>query len=486
MKLRKVYALALALCLGVSLFGCGTYKDANKVTDIHSSEMENNPNDGDMENPSSVTVSFKGIPFKDLEGIHAQWTDGYSYHHAAFDEKGVAQVGGLDGDFRVTLSGLPEGYSYNPNAYVSTNKDRTVDIELYEIVQPDSGTGAGLYQKDGCYQLSKPGVYRTLVNNAEHVVFYEFEPRRSGTYVIESWVDVTPEEINPYVDVYNGSFAAKWYSHKLEDGGSSAGYTRNFKHVVEIADEMIGNSFTFAIGSAVKNNKYPVTVDFAITLDGEFYLDHIEYEMITPKQINGRAKDYGFGYTLKNPEVRINGNYVFDGTRFAYNEKTGYYHCYGEEYVGYTETYSDGTTLTFDDGYGPIVHAYVSQPCRFIDKSFDHIEDDGNKALTVNQGTECYKMFIQGYAALASMGHVWVDGLTKIEKDYYSGVTGYAQNTNSKGLYPVTPELKDFLTKFTISSKYFADGDGWVESQFEVFADDEDQWLFACAYYAKN
>lgn len=79
MKLRKVYALALALCLGFSLFGCGTYKDANKVTDIHSSEMENNPNDGDMENPSSVTVSFKGIPFKDLEGINAQWKIGRAH-----------------------------------------------------------------------------------------------------------------------------------------------------------------------------------------------------------------------------------------------------------------------------------------------------------------------------------------------------------------------------------------------------------------------
>ena len=43
----------------------------------------------------------------------------------------------------------------------------------------------------------------------------------------------------------------------------------------------------------------------------------------------------------------------------------------------------------------------------------------------------------------------------------------------------------EFLQKFAISQRYFADGDGWVESnsKYPIDAYEDSQWLFACGYY---
>ena len=133
------------------------------------------------------------------------------------------------------------------------------------------------------------------------------------------------------------------------------------------------------------------------------------------------------------------------------------------------------------------------------------MEAIGNSALTVST-TENYKQFIEGFHAVASNGfyclnncpcHIGVDdgepkacppGCTTclpnctpcpaelINKE------GYAQWTNSDGVAPVTPELADFLQKFAISKRYFADGEGWAERK-GVDAYEDSQWLFACGYY---
>jgi hypothetical protein len=62
---------------------------------------------------------------------------------------------------------------------------------------------------------------------------------------------------------------------------------------------------------------------------------------------------------------------------------------------------------------------------------------------------------------------------------------GYADYTNSDGVYAVTEELKHFLQSYSTSQRMFADGNGWVEENptIKVDASEEDQWLFACGYY---
>ena len=62
---------------------------------------------------------------------------------------------------------------------------------------------------------------------------------------------------------------------------------------------------------------------------------------------------------------------------------------------------------------------------------------------------------------------------------------GYADYVNADGVAPVTPELKEFLQSFSITRGYFADGEGWAETNPNVSVDayEDSQWLFACGYY---
>ena len=117
------------------------------------------------------------------------------------------------------------------------------------------------------------------------------------------------------------------------------------------------------------------------------------------------------------------------------------------------------------------------------------MEYRGNKALTVNGGTENYKLFIEGYAALikdppqmeigpyfcvtecpcrrlGTCDGACLEGCTECSPDCRPcpeegmGTRGYAGYCNEIGVVPVTPELKDFLQKFSISQKLYCDGNG--------------------------
>ena len=147
--------------------------------------------------------------------------------------------------------------------------------------------------------------------------------------------------------------------------------------------------------------------------------------------------------------------------------------------------------------------AYITEPCNFIDKAFTTIESVGNNALTVN-GYENYKQFIEGWESLASQGYYCVSDCpchdegevnkacptscnnckstcTKCPPEMMNQ-PGYASYANADGVVPVTKELAEFLQKFAVSQRYFADGDGWAEKK-GIYAYEESQWLFACGYY---
>jgi hypothetical protein len=108
--------------------------------------------------------------------------------------------------------------------------------------------------------------------------------------------------------------------------------------------------------------------------------------------------------------------------------------------------------------FGPILCAKISQPCAYYEESLNMIESHGNKNLTVENGTENYKQFIE---------------------------ISYTAACNSDGVCYVTNELKEFLQKFSVSQRLFLDGNGFVEST-GVYAIEEDQWLFACGYYVEK
>lgn len=503
--------LSLLLVLLFALSACGTYTPAGSGGGGSSSGGNpSTPVDPDDEDNFTVHLVYDGAKYTPTIEMEALWTDGFSYYTAKFEEDGVARTTGLDGDYRVILSTVPEGFAYDPSAYVATNNAKHVTVELFKI-RKTVGKGTDEYN---CIQLNTTAVYEAKLTSADHIIYYEFEPRASGTYSIESWVDSTKNMVNPKLDIYGGNAEYKKFAFTMDDGGVESTYTKNCKYEVKIDEKEVGNCFTFGVKADVKSGGYPQKIWFAVKRDGGFERQWSTSSFIVPTEdFAGKRALYGNheydgSYSWTTPEVLRSGEWQYDGTMFGLNETDGWYHLYNE------------ATGKYD---GPILYAKISQPCQFYSTPLTTIEYAGNKNLSlVNEENsnlrDNFKLFIEGNgaAALGSFcvnhqqnqeycpchppytGGFCIDGCptcheqcTTLPQEFFSWQGGYADWCNSDGVYPVTKELKDFLQRFSISQLLFMDGGGYCEGEDnlsgkEVDAKEADQWLFACGYYAKN
>lgn len=509
-KAISLSALLLVICLIFT--SCGEYVPAilggTNITDEGGSS-DDPIND---ENAFTVCLSYNGELYIPLTEIEVRWQDGVSYHSAKIGEDGFARVSGLDGEYKVTLSNVPEGYAYDPNAYVATNDKRNIVIEIYRTIEA-TGTGTGLYS---CLNVSATGPYVVDIQSEKTEVFFEFSPSKSGTYSVVSWTDATENEFNPICNYYGANRFFKTFQYAVDGGGAESSYTKNFKLEVEIADEMISDggqvTFTFSIKATSKNGKLPAKIYFAIMLDGEFSLSLSNPKIMVPQAELEPQREYGDEYTFVGAEIRktVNGNTanIFDGSMYKLWPKSeggdDYYHLYDPE--AYPESH----------GYGPILYAFITRPCRFIDSALNTVELAGNKMLTVSAGTENYKLFIEGFNALlvdppgdngpyfcvtncpcrndSDCPGACLESCEKCHPDCRpcpeEGMhhKGYADYCNSDGVYGVTQELKDFLQKLCVTQLLYFDGSGFVETHptIPIYAGEDDQWLFACGYYVKN
>jgi hypothetical protein len=533
MMKRILKQLLICLLIISSLVSCSEYRPPVNPGGNEGGGNEGGSgggNEGASEDAFTVSIKYNGEQYipKASAKMKARWTDGFSAYVADFGEDGKASVTGLDGDYQVTLENLPEGYVYDPNAHVATNDKRDIVIEIYKPIRT-SGYGTGPYDS---ININKTGVYRVSLTGPDHKVFFQYAPSESGTYSVESWVPVADGNYNPKADIYLGSVAYKTFSYTLDGGGVSSvvgtnhGYTKNFLYIVEMAEEHFSNGgnggqavFSFAVHVDSKDGIYPTYVDIAVKLNGGFSMDRPENVLVMPKEEFKQTPEYDKSqYVFVGAETStkgVEGRYEFDGSMWRLFPKDldingdgvgdgdGYYHLYDE--VEYSQ----------NGGFGPILYAKINQPCRFLEDAFTTIEIHGNKALTVN-GTENHKFFIEGLGVLGKSGYfcvahaqnnvycpclnscggVCIEGCEKCHKECrnvtaeeYEAMMrgGYADYTNSDGVYAVTEELKHFLQSYSISQRMFADGNGWVEENptVKVDASEEDQWLFACGYYKK-
>lgn len=523
--LKKLFSLGLMFIMLFSVFACkGEYNYATGGGNNNAnSDMPPPPElDDDPTNDFTVTLRVNGEAYSPRMDMYVRWSDvdGFSVFTAPFDKDGVARIDGLNGDYKVTLSSVPNEYTYDPNSYIATNNARNIVIDLYTLNRL-TGSGTGIYD---CYQFSKTGVYCAVIEDPDDAIYFQYAPDRSGTYTIESWADTTADNINPYIEVYGGHSQYKYYIRTINDGGTMGSYTINFVHNVQIADENISSGggqavYTFAIKADTKNNKYPITLTFAVKRDGDFELggnvdagwkgivvpqyDFSKYYEKTTHEYTGKTKKY--------PEYQYSAGsniYVFDDDKFALwdIEKggDGFYHVYDKQ--KYAET----------DGYGPILYANITTACRFIDKAFTEIEYGqeamGGETVIVNSALKMngknYKHFIEGHTKLTKFRYYCVDTCTCHTSDNIwacdancmnctsncrrcpkelIGHEGYQAYANSAGMVAVTQELRDFLVAYCEKQMFFYDGQGGLENtvingkQFQAVGDSG--WLFACAYY---
>ena len=511
--LKRTTAFLLAVFSSLSLFSCATYKPAlNSGSDNSQSGAIEQPElDDDPTNDFTVSLRLDGNPYVPNVAMNVYWRNAYDIYIAPFGEDGVARIDGLDSDYdatyTVSLSNVPYGYAYDPNAYQVTNVARNTVIDLYTL---NTVNGSGL-NLNNCYYMQSTGVYSITIRRPGQNVFFEFAPQTSGTYSIESWVDINDDGISPIATGYYGSSSYKHSPYRVTKEGACGSYTRNFIHEVEIASQMISSSgggsqtFTFAVTAEPKNGVYPVSIAFAVKRNGDFDLNTNTKTYVQPQADFSHFDFDAFnnlaGGTIVGAETLYPGtanSYMFDEDNYKIwqiNEGgDGVYHVYDP--VKYPST----------KGYGPILVAFITKPCRFLNVSFTEIESMGNNALTVN-GTENYKQFIEGWEAVASAGYyctfnckchpasdpykACAPGCKSCTPhctpcpEYMMHKPGYAALCNADGVAPVTKELAEFFQKYAITQRYFADGDGWVEKNKKVPIDayEDSQWLFPCGYY---
>ena len=131
MKIKKIIALFLLLSTLFSLFSC----TAGELIDPSggSSGPSDNEDGGEEDTPPemnddptddfTVTLFRDGQPYSPRIEMSAIWTDGFSTFSSRFDNSGVARIDGLDGDYRVRLSAVPNELTYDPNSNIATNDE---------------------------------------------------------------------------------------------------------------------------------------------------------------------------------------------------------------------------------------------------------------------------------------------------------------------------------------------------------------------------
>lgn len=510
--MKRILCLALAILLTLGLTGCGEYHQGIAGT-RPSQGKPTGPVDVNNGKEYSVTLLKDGKPYSPEIEIYAQWTDGYSYYNAKFDENGVASVTGLDGDYTVTLSAVPHDYTYNTNGYQVTSDDPHITVEIYRIYYGE-GEGTGLYYPN-VKSLSYYGLYEITIDGPDDVVYCRFLPSEAGIFNIESWVDVAEDNVNPKMDRYHGTGAYLWFEETIDEGGaqSKTGFTKNFKYTYTLVQEEVGNQFSFAVRAIAKDGKYPVTVQVAVERVGDPPQKYFREQAI-PKEViryapNGKGK---FVWAE-------NGGTMFDQKMYKLwrteDGGDGFYHLYDE------------TKYASTNGYGPTLYAKITQPSRYeVALTQVEYQGPGNNKLSQEVGKAhfvSYKHFLEGYAALAAvrvtdpesgaLGSYYcsgtctchgtvelgaytacVEGCSKCDKtcrqipEALYGAPGYGNGVNGDGCYPVTEELKEFLQMYAINQSYFVDGNGIIETDpvNPMDSDEESQWLFCCGFYSAD
>ncbi len=445
----------------------------------------------------TVTLTEGGNPYSPKPGqeITARWSgdDGHNYE-ATFNMLGVATQSGMDGDFKVTLSNLPDNYTYNPNGIYANNNHRDVTVELLPIITP-AGTSQGTNYDTDCIVLQQTGTYRVQLNDRDQIVYFEYSPPRHGKYFIESWVDVSANEINPKANYHVGTSA--WHNPNYQEydgGGASSSFTKNFRFVAENPE---GYQNVFCLGihaDCVSSDLYPVTVDFTITYEGE--ASDPEGETVVIEANGPFLREYGGRYFDEEGSFHefveeVNGNlddiaYIknADGTVTDLIKR----HDDGFYYVTDRDTGEESKIYVMLSKNTAYFKNYVAEDCTdaFLHNDYFHREwsqlDDGHLhtfPLRLGIGDYNYdEFYYKDY-------HEFMQAYTGYEPGDVNGpvYNDSKSHCNKDGAHPVNDELKTFLQEYAKHYLIFRDGFGNGEG-IGINSSENFMWLFACGIYS--
>lgn len=615
---RKFISIILLLLFVFSLVSCGEYELPNK-TSIPSNSSSPTNSSSPSTNPSQTTnpVNKDEVEFKitlTFKGISAsQLVDGKNVYvilvnrtrsYKALVENGEATILGLDGEYYVHLDlGTVKNYSYNPNETIVNTQSPNATIELFQLKtisrknqirgQVDGKQNQPINRIVDFDDPEKDGktiyIYSAKIDGSEKEVYYQFDAKHNGTYIIESLVDIYDDQVNPYMNLYTfgPSQGVKNFEEKIDSGSAylKGGFTKNFKYSVDVSERKVGNSFTFGIKVNTRDSAtYPVTVNFKIqyispyseeliyrnpvyasdlyakrdengniiykkdSLGNEtIYKTNDDGDNITKTFVdeNGNTvtrnyKDYDLNYVKINsvPDLRYSISYPENHNSAWWNSNLGvdvlpdiyYNEVYDSSYYYKTRyKYVDGKYITDVNGdyiLAPSNTVKEAEGRRYYElASYSLLKDGSNQVLTSKKGDYFlvyyneydgfYHVIVNNYDTILyvaitspiplmstiydmafgfnfiedagdgnrTISYVGINNNTTI-LNYKRFIEGeYADFCNSDGRCYVTMEIKEFLLNVSNGKGYFYDGNGSFEVDSNVFATEEDQWLFACGFY---
>lgn len=490
MKIKKfLYILAVAALTFATfaLSACGEYKAPvingdDPSTSVDPGTSNNDPTDGEEGFTVQLITTEGNFTEKDYDGLtrlQVQWTDKDTgeVYRSEFSADGLARRADLDGDYTVTLPVVPDGYTYRPNDYEATNYDRAIKITLYKL-NGISGVSDFWFNNATISRnkISALGAYRVTINSPGEKIWFMYTPNKAGVYTIESLADITQNEINPFIEMYNGSSAyINPNGTTVDGGGVQSTYTKNFLWEMKLTSDELGSVFNFAVYaecSRPDDISYPLTFDFFLDRDGD-YAGNVK--LAYPKEV-----EHDFDDTPETPEgvftfcaYRDGNDPVLNQYAVKLNPKDGYYYYCATDANGNLTVDANGDYI-----YQERIYAKLTSPLQiFIDE---------------NEKTSSHRIGLDGMTG--NFGYVVYKDRDPV--NYYPLYLEYSKHVNADGAYPVTEELQDFLQAVCVSQRWFNDGNGWAEAgspkgdpddtgnyQVAYSSDEESQWLFACGYY---
>lgn len=513
--MKKFLILLLSFVMVVFCAACGTFTppietdpDSGLSGPSGNTPGGDNPDNPDPDDPDdpddpvnpgqtgyefSVTlVTSDGSPFpvKSDMDIKAAWSGVNNESHSEpFGADGTAKAKGLDGTYLVSLTNVPDNYTYDPNvdSLIVNNYRRDVTITLVSITNTKIGRKITNFTQDAFkdrYNIRATGTYRAVINKEGDSVAYLFNPSQQGKYIVQSWVNARENEVNPIMDVYYPSqdqYINDGTRTRYSTGGKSNSFTKNFLwDGYERASGVSGTAWLNVYCEVKEAHPYPVYIDFTVVKLGEASDEWVNVEAKgrfnedKTLPFNG-APEYKHtiyegepNKMLDGSKVRLNwndtnNNGVWDET----DGGDGYYHVVLPEAIQ-----TDGT---IDWAQCPVLYVAISTQSEVIDtpKGFlnhticDYVDSNKNKCDP--GGNEKYFL-----------------NLTN-SRGYFKFVHQYAEHAIS-GYHPVTPELKTFLedyAKYNRDGRFFDDGYGVFDGTVTVSGPDG-IWLYACYYFSEE
>lgn len=157
--------------------------------------------------------------------VKVQWcTDKNCFPTKNINENGVCENDLKDDKYYVHLEHLPEGYTYNPNAYVATAENKKLEITLSKLSTFTDGNGT----EENPYALTN-GIYSLTIEaeGTDGLQYFAFTTTEAGEYTIES-LAVDKNAIN-VIDPYLGFLGEVNDTTNLDPNGNITNVA-NFKY----------------------------------------------------------------------------------------------------------------------------------------------------------------------------------------------------------------------------------------------------------------